>query len=132
MFWRVLNEWGVMPQRYYFWATCLSGGLLYCLVFIFAQDFCALDKHALHSQPALLLFLLPGGLMAFMQHSAPLKSTLLMASVGTLLAALLLHGIFAVPARWDYIMVWSLSGMFWAGCGALIVRLMKLIVAIRQ
>ncbi len=56
MFWRVLNEWGVMPQRYYFWATCLSGGLLYCLVFIFAQDFCALDKHALHSQPALLLF----------------------------------------------------------------------------
>ncbi len=39
MFWRVLNEWGVMPQRYYFWATCLSGGLLYCLVFIFAQDF---------------------------------------------------------------------------------------------
>ncbi|MFC7509945.1 inner membrane protein YbjM [Pantoea stewartii] len=70
--------------------------------------------------------------MAFMQHSAPLKSTLIMASVGTLLAALLLHGIFAVPARWDYIMGWSLSGMFWAGCGALLVRLMKLIVAIRQ
>lgn len=45
-----------MPQRYYFWATCLSGGVFYCLVFMFTQDFRLLDKQVLHSQPELLLF----------------------------------------------------------------------------
>ncbi|MDJ0034351.1 inner membrane protein YbjM [Pantoea allii] len=121
-----------MPQRYYFWATCLSGGVFYCLVFMFTQDFRLLDKQVLHSQPELLFFLLPGALMALMQQEAPLKSTLIMAFTGTLLAALLLHGVFAEPTRWDYIAIWSLSGMFWAGCGALLVRLLRLIAASRR
>lgn len=121
-----------MPQRYYFWATCVSGGVFYCLVFMFTQDFRLSDKQVLHSQPELLLFLLPGALMAVMQQESPLKSTLIMALTGTLLAALLLHGVFAGTVRWDYISVWSLSGMFWAGCGALLIRLLRLVAAFKR
>ncbi|AER33337.1 hypothetical protein ACVWWU_001923 [Pantoea sp. PA1] len=121
-----------MPQRYYFWATCVSGGVFYCVVFMFTQDFRLSGTQTLHSQPELLLFLLPGAVMALMQREAPLKSTLVMAFTGTVLAALLLHSVFAGSASWNYIAVWSMSGMFWAGCGALLVRLLRLIAASKR
>ncbi|MEJ1267698.1 inner membrane protein YbjM [Pantoea ananatis] len=55
-----------------FLATCVSGGVFYCVVFMFTQDFRLSGTQTLHSQPELLL-LLPGAVMALMQREAPLK-----------------------------------------------------------
>ena len=117
-----------MPQRSYLWATRLCGVVLYSLVFVFTCHFWQTGAAPLRGQPELLLFMLPGIVMALMQVESPLKSTLLMALWGTLLAALLSHTLLN-QASGVFVMAWSLSAMFWAGCGALLVRLMQIVLA---
>lgn len=118
-----------MPQRSYLWTTRLCGVVLYSLVFIFTCHFWQAGSGPLRGQPELLLFMLPGIVMALMQVESPLKSTLLMALWGTLLAALLLHTTLLSQSSGLFVVAWSLSAMFWAGCGALLVRLMQIVLA---
>ena len=80
-----------MPQRSYLWTTRLCGVVLYSLVFVFTCHTWQVGPGPLRGQPELLLFMLPGILMALLQVESPLKSTLLMGLWGTLLAALLLN-----------------------------------------
>jgi hypothetical protein len=73
--------------------------------------------------------MLPGIVMALMQVESPLKSTLLMGLWGTLLAALLLNNSLFIYSSGFFLVAWSLSALFWAGCGALLVRLMQIVMA---
>jgi len=73
--------------------------------------------------------MLPGILMALLQVESPLKSTLLMGLWGTLLAALLLNSSLFIHGNEFFVLAWSLSALFWAGCGALLVRLMQIVMA---
>lgn len=118
-----------MPQRSYLWTTRLCGVVLYSLVFIFTCHFWQAGSAPLRGQPELLLFMLPGIVMALMQVESPLKSTLLMALWGTLLSALLLNSTLLLQPGGLFVVAWSVSAMFWAGCGALLVRLMQILLA---
>lgn len=118
-----------MPQRFYLWTVRLCGVVLYSLVFIFTCHFWQVRPNPLRGQPELLLFLLPGIVMALLQVESPLKSTLMMGLWGTLLAALLLNQRLFIQDGGLFVIAWSLSALFWAGCGALLVRLMKIVMA---
>lgn len=118
-----------MPQRSYLWTTRLCGVGLYSLVFVVTCHFWQTGAAPLRGQPELLLFMLPGIVMALMQVESPLKSTLLMALWGTLVAALLLNNTLLAHASGLFVVAWSVSAMFWAGCGALLVRLMQIVLA---
>ena len=65
----------------------MPGIVLYSLVFIYAHRYWLVGNVPLGGQPELLLFLLPGAVMALLHAESPLKSTLLMALWGTLLAS---------------------------------------------
>lgn len=123
------NQWGGMPQRSYLWTTRLCGVVLYSLVFVFTCHFWQVGPGPLRGQPELLLFMLPGIVMALVQVESPLKSTLLMGLWGTLLAALLLNSSLFIHSNALFVVAWSLSALFWAGCGALLVRLMQIVMA---
>lgn len=116
-----------MSQRGKRWSAFITGVLLYGTVFIFAQHAWMTSHHNMRGEPELLLFLLPGMLMALLQPDAPLKSTLFMALVVTLPAVLLLKD--GLPLRLSFALLcaWSISALFWAGCGALLVRLIRLL-----
>ncbi|WP_130834544.1 inner membrane protein YbjM [[Erwinia] mediterraneensis] len=109
-----------MSQRAKRWSAFIVGITLYSVVFIFASQ--AASNKSIQGEPELLLFLLPGMLMALLQPASPLKSTLLMALIVTLPGVLLFsdtllrHNLLRLSA-------WSISALFWAGCGALLVRL---------
>ncbi len=118
-----------MPQRSYLWTTRLCGVVLYSLVFVFTCHFWRVGPGPLRGQPELLLFMLPGIVMALVQVESPLKSTLQMGLWGTLLAALLLKSSLFIHSSALFVGVWSLSALFWAGCGALLVRLMQIVMA---
>lgn len=118
-----------MPQRSYLWTTRLCGVVLYSLVFVFTCHFWQVGPGTLRGQPELLLFMLPGIVMALVQVESPLKSTLLMGLWGTLLAALLLNSSLFIHSNALFVVAWSLSALFWAGCGALLVRLMQIVMA---
>jgi hypothetical protein len=127
-----VDEWGDMPQRSYLWTIRLLGVVIYSLVFIFAHDFWQTGKAAVRGQPELLLFILPGVFMALVQTNSPLKSTLLMALWGSLLAALMLNSALFPSTNWLFLTAWSLSAIFWAGCGALLVRLLRIMLTLRS
>jgi len=105
----------------------MVGVALYSLVFIYAHRYWLAGDAALHGQPELLLFLLPGVVMALLHVESPLKSTLLMALWGTLTGAMMLNSALLVHTNWVMMMIWSLSAVFWAGSGALLVRLLRII-----
>jgi len=125
----IFNQWGGMPQRSYLWTTRLCGVVLYSLIFIFTCQYWQVGPGPLRGQPELLLFMLPGIVMALLQVETPLKSTLLMALWGTLLAVLLRHNSLFGHDNGFFMIAWSLSAIFWAGCGALLVRLMQIVMA---
>lgn len=122
----IFNKWGDMPQRSLRWTSATLGVALYSLVFIYAHRYW-LVINALGGQPELLLFLLPGAVMALLHAESPLKSTLLMALWGTLLGVLLLNNSLLAHTSWLTLSVWSLSALFWAGSGALLVRLARIV-----
>lgn len=123
------SQWGDMPQRSYLWTTRLCGVVLYSLVFVFTCHFWQVGPGPLRGQPELLLFMLPGIVMALLQVESPLKSTLMMGLWGTLLGALLLNNSLFVHSSPLFVLAWCLSALFWAGCGALLVRLMQIVMA---
>ncbi|WP_293795897.1 inner membrane protein YbjM [uncultured Pantoea sp.] len=121
-----------MLQRNNRWPASILGVMLYTLVFIYAHHFwAAASEQAVRGQPELLLFLLPGCLMALLQAESPLISTLWVALCGTLLGMMWL--MLAVPITHSGLLIvaWSLSALFWAGCGALLVRLLRIMLAMR-
>lgn len=109
------------------WTALIMGVLLYSTVFIFAHHAWTTRYQNMRGEPELLLFLLPGVLMALLQPDSPLKSTLLMALIVTLPAVLLLND--ELPLRHGFFLLcaWSISALFWAGCGALLIRLIRLL-----
>ena len=123
----IFDKWGDMPQRSLRWMSAMSGVALYSLVFIYAQRFWLAGDAALRGQPELLLFLLPGAVMALLHAESPLKSTLLMALWGTLIGVLLLNGALLAHTSLTMLSAWSLSALFWAGSGALLVRLLRIV-----
>lgn len=121
-----------MLQRNNRWPASVLGVMLYTLVFIFAHHFWAVAaEQAVRGQPELLLFLLPGMLMAMLQPDSPLISTLWIALVGTLLGMAWMWLNVTQMHSWLLIVAWSLSALFWAGCGALLIRLMRIMLAMR-
>ncbi|KJV34678.1 membrane protein [Pantoea sp. BL1] len=121
-----------MLQRNNRWPASVLGMMLYTLVFIFAHHFWALAaEQTMRGQPELLLFLLPGMLMAVLQPDSPLVSTLWVAVVGTLLGMAWMWLTVTQMHSWLLIVAWSLSALFWAGCGALLIRLMRIMLAMR-
>lgn len=125
----ILNKWGDMPQRSYRWTSALVGVALYSLVFIFAHRYWITGETSPGGQPELLMFVLPGLVMALLHADTPLRSTLLMALWGTLLASLLLNSALMLQTHLLLLSLWSLSAIFWAGCGALLVRLLRILLA---
>lgn len=123
----IFNKWGDMPQRSLRWISATPGVALYSLVFIYAHRYWLVGNAPLGGQPELLLFLLPGAVMALLHAESPLKSTLLMALWGTLLGVLLLNNSLLAHTSWLTLSVWSLSALFWAGSGALLVRLARIV-----
>ena len=123
----IFNKWGDMPQRSLRWTSATLGVALYSLVFIYAHRYWLVGNAPLGGQPELLLFLLPGAVMALLHAASPLKSTLLMARWGTLLGVLLLNNSLLAHTSWLTLSVWSLSALFWAGSGALLVRLARIV-----
>ena len=123
----IFNKWGDMPQRSLCWTSATLGVALYSLVFIYAHRYWLVGNAPLGGQPELLLFLLPGAVMALLHAESPLKSTLLMALWGTLLGVLLLNNSLLAHTSWLTLSVWSLSALFWAGSGALLVRLARIV-----
>ncbi len=123
----IFNKWGDMPQRSLRWTSATLGVALYSLVFIYAHRYWLVINAPLGGQPELLLFLLPGAVMALLHAESPLKSTLLMALWGTLLGVLLLNNSLLAHTSWLTLSVWSLSALFWAGSGALLVRLARIV-----
>lgn len=123
----VFDKWGDMPRRSLHWAGTMSGVALYSLVFIYAHRSWLMGEAALHGQPELLLFLVPGVVMAWLHVDTPLKSTLLIALLGTLTGAVMLNRSLLAHTDWVVMLVWSLSAVFWAGSGALLVRLLRII-----
>lgn len=121
-----------MLQRNNRWPASVLGMMLYTLVFIFAHHFWAVaSENAVRGQPELLLFILPGMLMALLQPESPLISTLWVALGGTLLGMAWI-GLTVTPMHsWLLIVAWSLSALFWAGCGALLIRLLRIMLAMR-
>lgn len=105
----------------------MLGVTLYSLVFIYAHRYWLVGDAALHGQPELLLFLLPGVVMALLHIESPLKSTLLMALWGTTIGGMMLNSSLLAHTTWIMLTAWSLSAVFWAGSGALLVRLLKII-----
>ncbi|PIF22711.1 inner membrane protein YbjM [Candidatus Pantoea floridensis] len=121
-----------MLQRNNRWPASVLGVVLYTLVFIYAHHFWgAASEQAVRGQPELLLFLLPGIFMALLQPERPLLSTLWVALGGTLLGMVWL--ILATPMIHSGLLMvaWSLSALFWAGCGALLIRLLRIMLAMR-
>lgn len=110
-----------MSQRAKRWSALMVGIILYSVVFIFACR-SASDNH-IQGEPELLLFLLPGMLMALLQPDSPLKSTLVMALIVTLPGVLLFSDTLLERHNPLLLSAWSISALFWAGCGALLVRL---------
>jgi len=123
----IFNKWGDMPQRSLRWTSATLGVALYSLVFIYAHRYWLVGNAPLGGQPELLLFLLPGAVMALLHAESPLKSTLLMALWGTLLGVVLLNNTLLAHTSWLTLTVWSLSALFWAGSGALLVRLARIV-----
>ena len=123
----IFNKWGDMPQRSLRWTSATLGVALYSLVFIYAHRYWLVINAPLGGQPELLLFLLPGAVMALLHAESPLKSTLLMALWGTLLGVLLLNNSLLAHTSWLTLSVWSLSALVWAGSGALLVRLARIV-----
>jgi len=123
----IFNKWGDMPQRSLRWTSATLGVALYSLVFIYAHRYWLVINAPLGGQPELLLFLLPGAVMALLHAESPLKSTLLMALWGTLLGVLLLNNSLLAHTSWLTLSVWSLSALFWAGSGALLVCLARIV-----
>ncbi|WP_343551425.1 inner membrane protein YbjM [Pantoea sp.] len=122
-----------MLQRIHRWAASILGVMLYTLVFIYAHHFwAAASEQTVRGQPELLLFLLPGIVTALMQSESPLVGTLWVALAGTLLGMLWL--MLAVPVTHSGLLIvaWSLSALFWAGCGALLVRLLRIMLAMNN
>ncbi|WP_286877304.1 MULTISPECIES: inner membrane protein YbjM [Pantoea] len=120
-----------MLQRSHRWSAFASGATLYTLVFIFAHHFWSVPLHMRHGQPELLLFLLPGVAIALLQPASPMVSTLWSAIAGTLLGmswVMLTGQVSHTPLMG---LAWSLSALFWAGCGALLVRLLRIMLAMR-
>ena len=70
-------------------------------------------------------------LMAMLQPDSPLISTLWIALVGTLLGMAWMWLTVTQMHSWVLIVAWSLSALFWAGCGALLIRLMRIMLAMR-
>jgi len=121
-----------MLQRNNGWAASVLGVMLYTLVFIYAHHFWAASaEQAVRGQPELLLFLLPGMLMALIQPERPLIGTLWIALGGTLLGWVWIMLALTLAHSWLLMVAWSLSALFWAGCGALIVRLLRIMLAMR-
>ncbi|MCZ4058853.1 inner membrane protein YbjM [Pantoea sp. LMR881] len=121
-----------MPQRSFFWTTHILGVVIYGLIFIYAHNFWQMNNAPVRGQPELLLFMLPGVCMALLQAKSPLKSTVLIACWGTLLAAMLLNSTLLLSGQWLYLSAWILSAIFWAGCGALLVRLLRIVWVMRN
>ncbi|MGK3140795.1 inner membrane protein YbjM [Pantoea sp. C2G6] len=117
-----------MLHRSYLWTSRLCGVVLYSLVFLFTHYFWQVGPGPLRGQPELLLFMIPGIVMALCETESPLKSTFLMALWGTLLAVLLLNSHLFVHDNGLFMIAWSLSAIFWTGCGALLVRLMQIVM----
>jgi len=82
-------------------------------------------------QPELLLFLLPGIVMALLQPDSPLIGTLWIALGGTLLGMTWVWLVMPMSHSLLLVTAWSLSALFWAGCGALLVRLLRIMLAMR-
>lgn len=121
-----------MLQRNNRWPASVLGMMLYTLVFIFAHHFWAVaSENAVRGQPELLLFILPGMLMALLQPESPLISTLWVALGGTLLGMAWIGLTVTLMHSWLLIIAWSLSALFWAGCGALLIRLLRIMLAMR-
>ncbi|NIF22884.1 inner membrane protein YbjM [Candidatus Pantoea multigeneris] len=102
------------------------GAIFYTLVFICAHHFWLSGANALGGQPELLLFLLPGMLIALLQPERALQMTSVSALSGTLLAMVLLNTTLFNHASLGLISAWALSAVFWAGCGALLLRLVRI------
>ena len=121
-----------MLQRNNRWPASVLGMMLYTLVFIFAHHFWAdAAEQTVRGQPELLLFLLPGILMALLYPESPLITTLWVALGGTLLGMVWVGITVPMTHSWLLIVAWSLSALFWAGCGALLVRLLRIMLAMR-
>ncbi len=73
----------------------MLGVALYSLVFIYAHRYWLVGDAA-----ELLLFLLPGVVMALLHVESPLKSTLLMALWGTLTGAMMLNSALLAHTNW--------------------------------
>ena len=121
-----------MLQRNNRWPASVLGVMLYTLVFIFAHHFwSAAATQAVRGQPDLLLFLLPGIVMALLQPDSPLIGTLWIALGGTLLGMMWVWLVMPMTHSLLLVTAWSLSALFWAGCGALLVRLLRIMLAMR-
>lgn len=121
-----------MLQRNNRWPASVLGVMLYTLVFILAHHFwSAAATQAVRGQPELLLFLLPGIVMALLQPDSPLIGTLWIALGGTLLGMMWVWLVMPMTHSLLLVTAWSLSALFWAGCGALLVRLLRIMLAMR-
>ncbi|MDE1185251.1 MAG: inner membrane protein YbjM [Pantoea sp.] len=121
-----------MSQRTNRWPASVLSVMLYTLMFIFAHHFWASSgAQAVGGQPELLLFLLPGIVVALLRPESPLKSTLWVAVAGTVLGTLWV--VLALNlSHSGWLIIWGLSALFWAGCGALLVRLLRIMLAMRS
>lgn len=121
-----------MLQRNNRWPSWVLGVMFYTLVFIFAHHFwAAASAQTVRGQPELLLFLLPGALMALLHAESALISTLWVALTGTLLGITWVMIAMTMTHSGLLVLAWSLSAWFWAGCGALLVRLLRIMLAMR-
>ncbi len=119
-----------MLQRTYRWPAPVLGVMLYMLVFIWAHHVWSVPPQQ-HGQPELLLFLLPGMAIALMRPVSPILATLWSALPATALGI----GWIMLTQKINHpgllVIAWSLSALFWAGCGALLIRLLRIMLAAR-
>lgn len=113
-------------MRIRYWSFLLLAFIGYCLIFFLARHASDYGKALLiESQPALLLFLLPGMLIAVECRLYALRCACMVGIVATLTCLICM-----VIAEHPYLsdaeaFIWCLSGIFWSMCGALVVILRR-------
>ncbi len=96
--------------------------VLYCLVFVITHHGVTIqnDDRPL-DQPGLLLFMVPGMIIALANREAPLSVALLGALMATPLCLVSLHTHFSADMEIWQELAWLTSAIFWCGSGALFV-----------
>lgn len=112
------------------WPGVLTGMIVYCAMFALARQEATDESGGASAyQAGLLLFMLPGILMALINRQAPLSQALMVALVATPCCVMLtFSSLFETHAVLQEL-AWLASAIFWCGFGALLVMLWRMLCA---